>query len=108
MPISPFLRSDFQAATAHLKALEASPNPKTFAAYSAGVTAFSALESAFIPVGQTDTLLQEEVRTLLKAVPVSRSPRSCSTPSCVASTRAPANRSPRSGSCSTSSTTSTS
>ncbi|MBX9934698.1 MAG: hypothetical protein K2Y56_24825 [Methylobacterium sp.] len=70
MITSPILRSDLRTSVARLQALEAPPTPKTFAAYSAAVTAFSALESAFIPVGQTDTRLREEVRTLLKAPPV--------------------------------------
>lgn len=69
--MSPYLRADLRPAIDHLATLTAeAPNKAAFADYTAAVTAFTAIESAYVPVGQTDTRHRDELRSLLKAAPV--------------------------------------
>lgn len=71
MRISPFTTQAIRQAVAHITAYSPDAvNPKAFAAYGVAVTAFSAIESTYVPVGQTDTRLRDEARALLAAAPV--------------------------------------
>lgn len=59
----PILLEDFNPAFDHLIMIEPlAGHPSRFAAYSAAVTAFGVLDSAFVPVGQTDTYVRNELR----------------------------------------------
>lgn len=71
MNTQPFTKTDLCAAVAHLSPLTANaPSKAAFAAYGVAVTAFSALESAYVPNCQTDTALRNEVRDRLAADPI--------------------------------------
>lgn len=64
----PTLVEDFNPAFDHLIMIEPMPDrPARFAAYSATVTAFGVLDSAFVPVGQTDTDVRDELRKAITA-----------------------------------------
>jgi hypothetical protein len=70
MQTQPILRHDLDTAFAHLRSLDRAPTPSTYNLHSNANTAFTALECAYIPTGQTDTRLLGEVRNLLAAAPV--------------------------------------
>lgn len=71
MATSPFSRADLLSAVAHIQPLTSdAPSKVAFNDYAKAVTAYSAVESAYVPVGQTDTRQRDELRTLLAAAPV--------------------------------------
>jgi hypothetical protein len=67
MNLSPFFRADLCTAIDYLTPLTAEAPKEVFADYMNAVTSFSALESAYVPVGQTDKQLRDELRILLVA-----------------------------------------
>lgn len=67
-PISP---ADVRAALTHIAPLiPEAPSKAAFAHYMTAVTAFGVIESTYVPVGQTDTRLRDELRAALSAAPV--------------------------------------
>lgn len=71
MRISPYTAQAIRKAVTHITAFRPdAANPTAFAAYGVAVTAFSVLESDFVPVGQTDTQLRDDVRRHLAAPPI--------------------------------------
>lgn len=68
MRISPFTKQGLRKAAAHIVAFNPETTDKAaFAVYMAAVTEFSTLESNYVPVGQTDTRLRDDVRIHLVA-----------------------------------------
>lgn len=70
MHLSPYFRADLRSAVAHLAPLTPEAPKGAFSTYMDAVTAFSALVSAYVPIGQTDKQLGGEVLVLLNAKPV--------------------------------------
>ncbi|CAM3169219.1 hypothetical protein MEME101129_22005 [Methylobacterium mesophilicum] len=71
MRISPFTKQGLRTAAAHITSFSSdAPSKEAFASYMEAVTAFSVLESDFVPVGQTDSRLRDDVRSHLKAEPI--------------------------------------
>ncbi|MEE7441094.1 hypothetical protein [Methylobacterium oryzae] len=69
--MSLFSRADLLSAVSHIQPLSSdAPDKAVFAAYGKAVTAYGAVESTFVPVGQTDTRLRDEAGVLLAAAPV--------------------------------------
>lgn len=67
----PFNKADLLSAVAHIQPLNSDvPNKAAYSTYAKAVTAYTAVESAFVPVGQTDTQLRNELRSLLAVGPV--------------------------------------
>lgn len=65
MYLSPFFRAELCTAIDYLAPLTPEAPKGVFSDYMNAVTAFSALESAYVPAGQTDRQLRDELRVLL-------------------------------------------